>query len=207
MLRAGMTINDAAHEWVCEFNAIPQGIIEILMAHDPDSWSEVTLPAVGDRVYMLEATGGNPAQEGEITEFWKTSDLYTVHLDNGNAIVLTQEEFEVQYDDVLPMWGTMWSFGDVCDEDWLLGGGLRVMSDCGFRVFRSDDFGYFFGIDGAGYDFYEAHWEPLYKARGLKWHDSTAERTRQMKLKGYHIVSLSQKSYWADENDQIVGRV
>lgn len=206
MLRAGMTINDAAHEWVREFNAISRGIIEILMAHDPDSWLEVTLPTVGDRVYMLEATGGNPAQEGEITEIWKASDIYTIHLDNGNSINLTQEEFEVQYDNVLPMWGTMWSFGDICDEDWLMDVGLRAVSNCGFRVFKSDDFGYFFGIDGAGYDFYEAHWEPLYKARGLKWHDPAAERTRQMKLKGYHIVSLSQRSYWADENGQIVGR-
>lgn len=206
MLRAGMTINDAAHEWVREFNAISRGIIEILMAHDPDSWLEVTLPTVGDRVYMLEATGGNPAQEGEITEIWKALDIYTIHLDNGNSINLTQEEFEVQYDNVLPMWGTMWSFGDICDEDWLMDVGLRAVSNCGFRVFKSDDFGYFFGIDGAGYDFYEAHWEPLYKARGLKWHDPAAERTRQMKLKGYHIVSLSQRSYWADENGQIVGR-
>lgn len=35
------------------------------------------------------------------------------------------------------------------------------MSQCGFRIFRSEEFGYFFGIDGAGYDFYEAHWIPL----------------------------------------------
>lgn len=27
------------------------------------------------------------------------------------------------------------------------------------------------GIDGAGYDFYEAHWIPLYEARGLHWHE------------------------------------
>lgn len=24
---------------------------------------------------------------------------------------------------------------------------------------------------GAGYSFYTEHWIPLYKARGLKWHD------------------------------------
>lgn len=45
------------------------------------------------------------------------------------------------------------------------------MADCGFRIYESDDFGgYIFGIDGAGYDFYDAHWIPLYKARGLRWH-------------------------------------
>ena len=72
-------------------------------------------------------------------------------------------------EDVLPMWGTMWSFGD---DYWLEEqGGLRVMSQCGFRIYKSEEFGYFFGIDGVGYDFYEAHWMPLYEARGVKWHD------------------------------------
>ncbi|MBQ3451225.1 MAG: hypothetical protein IJG32_03045 [Selenomonadaceae bacterium] len=35
--------------------------------------------------------------------------------------------------------------------------GLEAMSECGFRIYEHDDFGFFFGIDGAGYDFYEAH--------------------------------------------------
>ena len=72
-------------------------------------------------------------------------------------------------ENALPMWGTMWSFGD---DYWLEEkGGLRVMSQCGFRIYKSGEFGYFFGIDGVGYDFYEAHWTPLYEARGMKWHD------------------------------------
>lgn len=44
------------------------------------------------------------------------------------------------------------------------------MADCGFRVYKQEDYEYIFGIDGAGYDFYESHWCPLYKARGLHWH-------------------------------------
>lgn len=48
---------------------------------------------------------------------------------------------------------------------------MIAMSQCGFRIFKSFEFGYFFGIDGAGYDFYESHWLPLYEARGLMWHD------------------------------------
>lgn len=80
---------------------------------------------------------------------------------------------EVKYG-TLPMWDTMWSFGDSIDNDWLNGefgvNGLKQMIDCGFRVYKSEDWGYVFGIDGAGYDFFEAHWIPLYDARGLKWH-------------------------------------
>ena len=45
------------------------------------------------------------------------------------------------------------------------------MADCGFRIYQSEDYGYVFGIDGAGYNFYEAHWIPLYKARGFQWHE------------------------------------
>ena len=78
--------------------------------------------------------------------------------------------------DLLPMWGTMWAFSDSCDSDWLkFGNGILKMSQCGFRVFESEKFGYFFGIDGAGYDFYESHWLPIYNARGLKWHDTETE--------------------------------
>ena len=74
--------------------------------------------------------------------------------------------------DVFPMWGTMWSFHDSIDDWWLEEcDGIRLMSECGFRIYYHQEWGYFFGIDGAGYDFYAEHWEPLYKARGLHWHD------------------------------------
>ena len=90
------------------------------------------------------------------------------------------EENEI-FNDELPSWGFMWQFGNEEDnrwlekrwlnlEDWEESNGVYAMLDCGFRVFYSKKFGYFFGIDGAGYDFYENHWIPLYKARGLMWH-------------------------------------
>ena len=71
----------------------------------------------------------------------------------------------------LPMWSTMWSFGDSADDYWLEEeGGLELMAECGFRIYEQEDFGYLFGIDGAGYSFLHEHWIPLYKARGLRWH-------------------------------------
>lgn len=71
-----------------------------------------------------------------------------------------------------PMWDTMWAFSSNCDNDWLEEeGNLEKMAECGFRIYESEDYGYIFGIDGAGYDFYQEHWYPLYMARGLKWHD------------------------------------
>ena len=177
MKREIITINDAAHEWVGEFNAIPQGMIEKLMAVYPDDWTEVTTPAYGDRVYVYDES-----EYGEIENIREPSDdddidevLYEITLDNGNKVFCKRDNFEVEYDSLLPMWGTMWSFGDSADYYWLEEyDGIRLMSECGFRIYESEEFGYFFGIDGAGYDFYEAHWIPLYKARGLHWHDEEA---------------------------------
>lgn len=87
------------------------------------------------------------------------------------------DELEVSFFEPLPMWGTMWSFSDNLDQYWLEErGGLEEMSKCGFRIFEHDFYGCYFGIDGAGYDFYEQHWIPLYLARGLKWHKEAVEK-------------------------------
>ena len=172
MRRQGMTINDATHEWVREFNAIPQGMIVELMKHDIDSWNEVTKKAIGDRVYCYDYN-----EYGEIESYDVETEIYTVTLDDDKSVNVAEEDMELEYYDGLPMWGTMWSFGDSADDWWLSdGNGIRIMSQCGFRIYEHEEFGYFFGIDGAGYDFYEAHWIPLYKARGLKWHDESAEK-------------------------------
>lgn len=171
MRRNGMTIKDAAYEWVREFNAIPQGMIAKLMSDNPDDWCEATKKAIGDRVYCYD-----PNESGEITSYDEETEIYTVELDNGKVIQVNESDMEIEYYDTLPMWGTMWSFGDNCDDWWLEEGeGIKIMSQCGFRIYEHEEFGYFFGIDGAGYDFYEAHWIPLYKARGLKWHDERTE--------------------------------
>ena len=55
------------------------------------------------------------------------------------------------------------------DVEWILSHKKKV-SELGFRIFEIEE-GFLLGIDGAGYDFYEAHWIPLYKARGLQWHE------------------------------------
>lgn len=160
------TIKEAARAWVHEFNAIPQGVIQKLMERDIDDVTEITPAAINDRVYVFDFS-----EWGEIIETPSENDLFKIELDNGERIEAEECEFEIQRDDYLPIWGTMWSFGDSCDDYWLEEmGGLQIMADCGFRIYEQEDLGYIFGIDGCGYDFYEAHWIPLYKARGLHWH-------------------------------------
>lgn len=101
------------------------------------------------------------------------SDIRRVKLEASYEVEeLTPFTDEEQEDllDYFPMWGTMWSMTDPTDIDWLEEH-LQELKDCGFRIYRQEDYGYIIGIDGCGYDFYEAHWIPLYQARGLKWHD------------------------------------
>lgn len=156
-------IKEATGAFVREMNAIDQDMIKTLMQVDTDDWQEVTMPCIGDKVYVYDEG------EGEVVEI--NGDTYMVDFYD-EVMNYHLEDLEVVHYDGLPMWGTMWSFGDSVDEWWLENkNGLKLMSECGFRIYHSEKYGYFFGIDGAGYDFYEAHWIPLYKARGLKWHE------------------------------------
>lgn len=177
MLRKGMTIQDAAEHWIHQFNAVPTGMIEKLMQFDREDWHEITPPTCGDRVYVDKFKPESPRRYGPGVLHRIKGERYTVNLDDGSQVTCSRDEIEATYDDRVPMWGTMWSFGERMDDDWLEGsGGFQAMARCGFRIFESEEFGYFFGIDGAGYDFYTAHWIPLYKARGLEWHDPETEK-------------------------------
>lgn len=201
MIREYKTVRDAAGLWVSQFDAIQQGMIEKLMRIEPDDWAEVTKPCGGDQVYVYELPEELDTLEhgGTIQSYDEESKLYCIKLYSGELISCAEEDFEVERDGSLPMWGTMWSFDDSCDNWWLEeDDGIAVMSRCGFRIYKSEEFGWFFGIDGAGYDFYEAHWEPLYKARGLQWHDKKAEKEYQFTRKGYTKRKLGTREYWFD---------
>ena len=167
------TIREATQAWVGEFNAIPRGICEKLIRANSDELREVTPPRVNKRVYIYD--GDFCDCEGVVLGRVDNPDdggtAYRIELDDGRECVVSAEDFEAQYDDALPMWGTLWAFGEQLDNDWLADeGGIQAMADCGFRIYEQEDYQYIFGIDGAGYDFYSEHWIPLYKARGLQWH-------------------------------------
>lgn len=165
-----MTIREATEEWVGrDMNEIDSDMIRTLMEYEPEDWSNVTPPQVDDTVYVFNVTASD---YGIITSIIETDDvkIYEIVLGDGRVIRVNSDEFEVVRDSELPMWGTLWSFRDICDADWLENN-LDTMAECGFTIVHSDKFGYFFGINGAGYNFYDSHWIPLYKARGLHWHD------------------------------------
>lgn len=178
MIEKGMTVKEATERWGSEFNRFPQSMIQKLMESDACSWHEVTKPACGRRVYVFNMPDGceDYSDSGEIENYLEEADTYLINLDDGNTVEVVEGDFEIDEDAFLPMWGTLWSFGNSCDNYWLDEmDGIRSMSDCGFRIYEHDEWGYFFGIDGAGYDFYAEHWIPLYRKRGLHWHDTETE--------------------------------
>lgn len=202
MLEKGMTVSQAVHRWVQEFNAFPKSMIEKLYFSEADTWNEVTKPTVGCTVYIYELpeedVNGNKyecsEQEGEIVKI--SDDGYVIRLSDGTDVLCEDsDDFEFQGDYSLPMWGTLWSFGDSCDDYWLENqNGIEVMSECGFRIYEHDEWGYFFGIDGAGYDFYESHWIPAYKKRGLQWHDKRTEHTEEEVRKMVEAIGICPES-------------
>ena len=90
---------------------------------------------------------------------------------NTKLISVPLDELErPEFDGWLPMWSTLWSPDSSLDADWFEENAGKV-SACGFRIFRDEvDGTIYLGIDGAGYNFWDAHWLPLYKERGLHWH-------------------------------------
>lgn len=170
-----LSLEDAVRRWVGEFNSIPQSLLE--KAYSFDEIYEMELTPIPKK-YECDS-----CQEEFDKDFY---DNYAVENVNGDKLCPTcLEDFEdheecdayiVVEDDYenheygLPMWGTLWSFSTSLDDDWVKNN-LETVAECGFKVFESDEVGVFIGINGAGYDFYESHWIPLYKARGLRWHN------------------------------------
>lgn len=178
MIKEGMTIMEAAERWVEGFSRIPSGICEKLLELNIDEIREITPPSRYDRVYITD--GEYYGNDGEIVgrREGRFDAILIVRLDGEDREVdVLEEDVEVYRDGLLPMWGTLWAFGDSIDDWWLEEcDGLRLMADCGFRIYEQEDYGYIFGIDGAGYSFYESHFIPLYRARGLHWHDPDTEK-------------------------------
>lgn len=85
--------------------------------------------------------------------------------------VTEREDDEFCDGDQFPSWSTMWRFGLASDIWWMESQGVSALSSLGFRVYESEDYGYIFGVDGGGFDFYEEYWIPLYLRRGLHWHE------------------------------------
>jgi hypothetical protein len=115
-----------------------------------------------------------PKTEREAAELWITRDFSAIPTSFvARAFKDNPEDLELlagELDEWLPIWGTMFHPDDPFDEDWIRMNAEQVAEECGLIVYDAEDIGILLGIDGGGYDFYEVHWIPLYRLRGLRWH-------------------------------------
>lgn len=159
-----MTKATAAKNWINEFNFYPMAVIERLIGEDyeyAEELQELTPITSGDYVQF----------DGDTYEVIETFSDGTLYLESGypDPIVVTVSDVEKEQEGFLPMWGTMFDVPNM-DQEWVRNN-LDKVAECGFRIYDFETMDLLLlGIDGAGYDFYEAHWVPLYEARGLKWH-------------------------------------
>lgn len=86
------------------------------------------------------------------------------------------DDVNVEHESWLPIWKTLWTFGCSLDKNWARKNPEKV-SACGFRIYEDKETGdIYLGLDRYGYDFYEEHWIPLYKAMGYQWHNQEKEK-------------------------------
>ncbi|WP_461199331.1 hypothetical protein [Enterococcus sp. N249-2] len=103
---------------------------------------------------------------------WIVEKMVGENYDYFQNITPRNDEDDSEYEEFFPMWGTLFEMSDSTDIYWLEEN-LDKIAECGVKIYSYDDGEnqmYLLGIDGAGYDFYENHWVPLYEKRGLKWH-------------------------------------
>lgn len=151
---------------------------------------------------MKDEFGGGDARRVALGSRYDEVQDAINHIHNASAQELADER-----DSILPMWGWLWSFSDSADDYFMDElDGIKKMSECGFRIYEHDEWGYFFGIDGCGYSFYDEHWIPLYKKRGLQWHDPKVEQEYRMRMNGCEKKKLGTKECWF-KGDEFVEEV
>lgn len=172
---------DAVHNWIGTFNAIPSRLIQRGYGSD-EVLAEDFIQLTG-RQWECEQCGSIEEQQSRVVKIRTRLGLDATH----NARLIAQLRcpqchgvgYLSDFDGVtygsngLPAWDTLWMFDNSFDEDWAREH-LDVMEKLGFVVYDAGDVGLIFGIDGAGYNFYDHHWVPLYQARGLQWHQQGA---------------------------------
>lgn len=157
------TLDEQVDYWVNGFNSIPQEVVAKLWMYEPDSMFEITPLALYDRVYVY-----TEGAYGEIQSRKDDGDIVVELEGEDRVVTVGTDECEIvdEYREALPMWGTMWTFSDSVDKYMIendSGKMLQKMADNRLRIYKSDYFGYIFGVDGAGFSFRDEIFKPLYK--------------------------------------------
>lgn len=167
-------MRQAAETWLDNFDQVPASVIEkmakadeAMTYYDSDSLRLIASPTI-------ECGSCNNPYDGELG----LEQLRDRHAE-GASVVCSHCSHNPGHDwypsfpqHAYPCgWGTLFAPRERLDHEWILEHADAV-AKLGLFVFESDDYGCLLGIDGAGFDFYEAYWIPLYRLRGLRWHET-----------------------------------
>lgn len=167
------TIREATYGWIQTFNMVDGDLIRRAFRDDIDYWMELTTAVVGDYVEY----------RGDDIELIQPYDLRVEAVDTineevsltlahgrdiemfGKVIRVSFNDTYMEHDGLMPLCETLFSPSNLCDKNWIYENAAAV-SACGIRIFKDAHIGtLYLGIDGRDYDFYEAHWIPLYQLR------------------------------------------
>lgn len=173
-----MTRREAVSKLMHTISVVDTGVIAALMLAQPEDWEEVTTPAIGDHVVIYE---GDEEIEGDVhqlaydTKNKKTSYGIDIGEEEDLWVDSKSDVFDVVFGEVLPNCNNMFSgrmiSGDLISDEWYEDGGIEILSKIGFRVFKSEQFGYFFGLADCenDADILEECFDMLYDELGLQW--------------------------------------
>lgn len=99
MMRRGMTVKDAAREWVKEFSAVPYHIAELL--YQQGELNEITPPCVGSRIHAWNDEA-NAYEEGEIIRLLEDGQC-VIRFDSGDEQTADSNDVDIDRDGPLPM--------------------------------------------------------------------------------------------------------
>lgn len=107
-----------------------------------------------------------PAEGSSLKALKDHADHYGIDIDSwdGNEEMEDEDDVEDARQRLLRTWQEG-SFDDESFHD----AGWQDVGQTGLIGIEGPEGGIYLGINGAGYDFYESHWAPLYDAMGLKW--------------------------------------
>jgi hypothetical protein len=162
------TLRQAAESWIDGFDQVPASVLEkmakadeAMTYYDSDSLRLIASPRVVcdecDSTYEGELTL-EQLQRREADTRGEVCPNCSHNNGDGWRIGFPVYAFPCG-------WSTLFAPRRGLENDWLIEHAAEVAA-LGFFVFESEDYGCLLGIDGAGYDFYEAHWVPLYELHG-----------------------------------------
>ncbi len=133
------------------------------------------LPQIGETISEYGEYGSCDDYPYEVTKINMEDEIIVAKNES--------EQIEISFEDLYcmngrPMWNTVWDlYSNPTYEE------IKLFNDCGIGVYEDEDSDWYIGIDGCGYDFFDAHWLKLYRKMGLQWHTTEESWLRELRFR------------------------